>query len=213
MNPVISIALLDDHQIVIDGLKLLLNDQTDIQVVQQSTTPLELLKWLKVNTVDVVLSDILMPGQLNGIDFMRLVKQQNAQQKILVLSMSEAGKDINELIATIKVEGYIAKSAGRDELLLAIKTICNGEKYFSKHIQALHHNYLELFAETQKLQLSARELEIIQLMVKHYSNKQIAAELFISERTVETHRKNIYRKTDTKGEASLIQMVMDKKIL
>jgi len=135
------------------------------------------------------------------------------QIKILALSMSEEGGMITKMIEVAKVDGYIPKSAGQQELLTAIKEISSGGKYFSTDALQQYEAYKNIKNENQELNLTPRELEIIQCLVKHYSNKQIADTLFISERTVETHRKNIYRKTQTKGEASLIQFVKEHDIL
>ena len=127
--------------------------------------------------------------------------------------MSEEGGMITKMIEVAKVDGYIPKSAGQKELLTAIKEISSGGKYFSTDALQQYEIYKHTKNENQELNLTPRELEIIQCIIKHYSNKQIADTLFISERTVETHRKNIYRKTQTKGEASLIQFVKEHNIL
>ncbi|MEY4875845.1 MAG: hypothetical protein RL708_994 [Bacteroidota bacterium] len=210
---IIRIAVLDDHQIIIDGLKLLLNDQMDLQVVIENKNALHLLKALMETKVDIVLTDVFMPNQMSGVDFSRLLKERKDAPKLLVLSMNEDPKIIHQLIDEIKVDGYISKEAGKEEVIEAIHKIYNGGNYYSKIIKKIHLQYLDTFAETQKLHLTKRELELLKCIVKHYSNKDIARELDISERTVETHRKNIYRKTDTHGEAHLIQFIKEKNIL
>lgn len=210
---IIHLAILDDHQIVIDGLKLLLHTNPELSIDAEANSAEEMLEQLKTKAIDVILTDITMPHGMNGFDFSLRIKQLKPQVKILALSMSEEGAMITKMIEVAKVDGYISKSAGQQELLTAIKEIASGKKYFS--VDAMHQ--YEIFKHTknenQELNLTPRELEIIQCIIKHYSNKQIADTLFISERTVETHRKNIYRKTHTKGEASLIQFVREHNIL
>lgn len=212
-NPVIHLAILDDHQIVIDGLKLLLQADPGLSIDAEATSAEEMLKQLTIKKIDVVLTDITMPHGMNGYEFSLKVKQGFPHIKILALSMSEEGGMITKMIEVAKVDGYIPKSAGHLELLTAIKTIFSGNKYFSSDALQQYEIYKHIKIENQYLHLTTRELEIIQCITRHYSNKQIADSLFISERTVETHRKNIYRKTQTKGEASLIQFVQDHNIL
>jgi two-component system nitrate/nitrite response regulator NarL len=212
-EPVIHLAILDDHQIVIDGLKLLLQANPELQITAEANSAEEMLELLKAKKIDVILTDITMPHGMSGYEFSFRVKQEMPKIKILALSMSEEGGMITKMIEVAKVDGYIPKSAGQQELLTAIKEISSGGKYFSTDALQQYEIYKHTKNENQELNLTPRELEIIQCIIKHYSNKQIADTLFISERTVETHRKNIYRKTQTKGEASLIQFVKEHSIL
>lgn len=209
----IHLAILDDHQIVIDGLKLLLQADPELSIDAEANSAEEMLEQLKTKKVDVILTDITMPHGMNGYEFSFRVKQEMPQIKILALSMSEEGGMITKMIEVAKVDGYIPKSAGQQELLKAIKEISSGRKYFSTDALQQYEVYKHIKTENLELNLTPRELEIIQCIIKHYSNKQIADTLFISERTVETHRKNIYRKTQTKGEASLIEFVKEHNIL
>jgi two-component system, NarL family, nitrate/nitrite response regulator NarL len=212
-KPLIHLAILDDHQIVIDGLKLLLQANPELNIAAEANSAEEMLEQLKTKKIDVILTDITMPHGMNGYDFSLKIKQEMPQVKILALSMSEEGGMISKMIEVAKVDGYIPKSAGQKELLTAIKEISSGRKYFSTDALQQYEVYKNIKNENQELNLTPRELEIIQCIIKYYSNKQIADTLFISERTVETHRKNIYRKTQTKGEASLIQFVKEHNIL
>ncbi|HRH49645.1 MAG TPA: response regulator transcription factor [Panacibacter sp.] len=212
-HAVIHLAILDDHQIVIDGLKLLLQDHSKFEIIAEANSAEEMLQQLRQIKVDVLLTDITMPHGISGYDLSLLLKEEIPQLKILALSMSEEGGMITKMIEQAQVDGYIPKAAGQKELLTAIEKIAAGEKYFAKDILLQYELYKAIRSENKIMNLTARELEIIKCILKHYSNKQIADELFISERTVETHRKNIYRKTETKGEASLIRFVTDHKII
>lgn len=210
---VIHLAILDDHQIVIDGLKLLLQHHKNFRVIAEANSAQEMLALLPQKKVDVLLSDITMPGGMNGFDLALRIKKEMPHIRILALSMSEEGGMITKMIEQAKADGYIPKAAGQKELFTAIETIAGGGTYFAADILKQYEIYKTLQNENEEFNLTAREIEIINCLIKHYSNKQIADELFISERTVETHRKNIYRKTGTKGEASLIQFVKEHKII
>jgi DNA-binding NarL/FixJ family response regulator len=133
--------------------------------------------------------------------------------RVLALSMSEEGSMIAKMIEEANIDGFVSKAAGQKELFAAIDKIAAGEKYFANDILQQYDLYKTIRNENEELRLTARELQVIECILKHYSNKQIAEELFISERTVETHRKNIYRKTSTRGEASLIQFVKSHNLV
>ena len=127
--------------------------------------------------------------------------------------MSEEGGLITKMIEEAKIDGYIPKASGKQELINAITSIVNGINYFSEEVQEQYEIYKKIKTENEVLNLTNRELQIIECMIQHLSNKDIANKLFISERTVETHRKNIYRKTNTKGVATLVQFVKTHKLL
>jgi two-component system, NarL family, nitrate/nitrite response regulator NarL len=213
MNTILQLAILDDHQIVIDGLKLLLKDYKGFLVVAEANSAEQILIQLTAKKVDVLLTDITMPTGMSGYDLSLKIRKELPHIKILALSMSEDGAMINKMIDEAKVDGYIPKSAGQKELLTAIETIAAGGKYFSPVILKQYEVFQKIKGDNKLLHLTSRELEVIGCISRYYSNKQIANELFISERTVETHRKNIYRKTNTKGEASLIEFIKEHNIL
>lgn len=209
----IRLAILDDHQIVIDGLKLLLQNNPSFTIIAESNSAEEMLQLLHYNAPDILLTDITMPHGMSGFELSVTVKKEMPHIKILALSMNEDGAIITKMIEQANIDGYIPKATGQKELLTAIEKIVAGEKYFAADVLQQYELYKSIRNENDELNLTARELQIIECILKHYSNKQIADELFISERTVETHRKNIYRKTNTKGEASLIQFVKEHKLL
>ena len=208
-SPHICIAILDDHQIVIDGLKLLLNDHEGIEIVVEANTATDILSQINNKHIDILLTDITMPSSaMDGYELSMKIRREFPDMKILALSMNESGAIISKMIDDAVVNGYISKAGGKDELIHAIETIAKGEYFFSDSVMQQYEAYKKIMEGIEVFHLTARELQIISCIMKHYSNKQIANELFISERTVETHRKNIYRKTNTKGEASLIQFIM-----
>lgn len=198
---------------MIDGLKLLLQDNTKFNIATEANTAEDMLALLSQVKIDLLLTDITMPNGMNGYDLSLTVKRKMPHIKILALSMSEEGATIARMIEDAKIDGYIPKASGQKELLTAIETIVSGGTYFSKPVLQQYEIFKKIRNDNQDLNVTARELQIIECIIKHYSNKKIADELFISERTVETHRKNIYRKTNTKGEASLIQFIIEHNLI
>jgi len=190
-----------------------LQDNTKFNIAAEANTAEDMLTLLEKTKVDALLTDITMPQGINGYDLSLIVKNKMPHIKILVLSMSEDGAMITKMIEEAKIDGYIPKAAGQKELLTAIETIVAGDNYFSAPVLQQYEIFKKIRTNNTELNLTARELQIIECIIKHYRNKQIADELFISERTVETHRKNIYRKTNTKNESSLIQFVKDHKLI
>ncbi len=208
----IKLAIVDDHQIVIDGLKSLLDGHTEFEVAIESTHPENMRYLLAENEIDILLTDIMMPI-INGAELAKMVKTNFPAIKILALSMSGQGDMINKMIEDSDIVGYVLKNIGQQELIMALKKIANGGVYFSQEVLAEMIKASERKIKDDEVHLTLREIEIIQLIEKENSNKQIAQQLFISERTVETHRKNIFRKTNTNGLIGLIKYAYEHKII
>ncbi len=208
----IMLALVDDHQIVIDGLMSLLKGHDKFGFAFATTHSSEVVEKLGRHSVDILLTDVMMP-QLQGNELARQVKQKFPRIKILALSMSGQGDLVNEMIEQADISGYVLKNIGKQELLKALEKIAGGGIYFSEEV--IHE--LQLTSERRKQKeeahLTDRETEIIRLIEKEYNNKQIAEELFISERTVETHRKNIFRKTNTGSVIGLVKYAYEHKLI
>ncbi len=209
----VKLALLDDHKIILDGLKLMLEHEGDLEIVHISTTAKKMHQLLIAQKVDILITDIGMPGEMNGYDLCITLRKEMPQIKLLALSMSEESSMIKKMIDDAGIDGYIIKSAGQEELCMAIRDIYNGKTYFGKDILYKYKQYTKQLEENSIYHLTPRELEIIKCILQYYSNRQIADQLHISESTVESHRKNIYRKTGTKGEAALVKFIQEKGIL
>lgn len=197
---------------MIDGLKLLLRERPNYRILAEANAAEQILEKMRMETPDVLLTDIMMPG-LGGFELALQVKLEFPGVKILALSMNEDGAMIARMIDEAKIDGFIPKASGQQELISAIEQLKKGGTYFSAGIMQQYESYVIMKTENKVLNLTNREMDIIECILQHYSNKQIAGKLFISERTVETHRKNIYRKTNTKGEASLIKFVKEHKLI
>ena len=211
-NQKIRLALVDDHQIVIDGLLSLLKGHEQFEFSFATTDPNEVLPFLEKHDIDILLTDVMMP-RLQGNDLAKQVRQQHPAIKILALSMSGQGDLVNEMINDADISGYVLKNIGKQELVLALEKIAGGGIYFSDEVIEELQRSGQRRKENEKAHLTAREIEIIRLIEKEYNNKQISEALFISERTVETHRKNIFRKTNTNSVIGLVKYAYEHKLV
>jgi two-component system, NarL family, nitrate/nitrite response regulator NarL len=206
----ITLALVDDHQIVIDGLMSLLKGHDLFRFAFATTNSSEVLE--KISPIDILLTDVMMPV-MPGNQLAKQVKEKFPNIKILALSMSGQGDLVNEMIENANISGYVLKNIGKQELIKALEKIAGGGIYFSEEvINELQRTSLRK-KQNDEAHLTVREVEIIRLIEKEYNNKQIAETLFISERTVETHRKNIFRKTDTSSVIGLIKYAYEHKLI
>lgn len=208
----IQLALVDDHQIIIDGLVSLIKNHNTIEVVCTANSGDAMLLLLHQNSIDVLLTDVVMNG-MSGQALAKIVKQQYPNIKIIALSMSGVGEIVDEMIKDADISGYLLKQTDKAELIQAIEQVFNGGIYFQPQIIAELEKQSKLKQQTQAAHLTNREIEIIKLLEKDLSNKQIAEQLFISIRTVETHRKNILAKTNTNNILSLIKWAYEHKVI
>lgn len=208
----ITLALVDDHQIVIDGLTSLLKGHERFQFAFATTDSSEVVEKLATNSIDVLLTDVMMP-KLPGNKLARQVKEKYPEVKILALSMSGQGDLVNEMIEEADIAGYVLKNIGKQELVTALEKIAGGGIYFSEEVIDELQRNSQRKKQKEEAHLTAREIEIIRLIEKEYNNKLIAETLFISERTVETHRKNIFRKTNTNSVIGLVKYAYEHKLI
>lgn len=206
------LALVDDHQIVIDGLMSLLKGHETFEFAFATTDPTEVVDLLQQHKVDILLTDVMMQ-KMHGAQLAKAVRENFPAIKILAISMSGEGDMVNAMINESDISGYVIKNIGKQELITALETIATGNIYFSKDvIQALQRSSNRK-KQNEEAHLTEREREIIVLIEKEYNNRQIAETLFISERTVETHRKNIFRKTNTSSVIGLVKYAYEHKLV
>lgn len=211
----IKILLADDHKIVRDGIKLMLESQTGIDVIAEANNGKEALDILGDTDVDLVIMDINMP-EMDGITATKEIKNINNSIKVLALTMSNDDLHIRQMIQA-GASGYIMKSAGRSELKKAILTLMKGEHYFSD--EATHSIMMDLVkgkgkaSSTDLVHITDRELEILELIIKEYTNQEIAEKLFISSRTVDAHRRNLLQKTGSRNTAGLVKYAFQHNII
>lgn len=200
---------------MLDGLLSILRSAPDVQVTAAVKNGKEALRVLEENVVDVVLTDISMPV-MNGYELAKEIRARFPGVKVIALSMFGDSVHIQEMLDA-GVKGYIYKNASNEELLSALRKVQDGGVYYSEEIAAemmrtLHRDHAQK-QELERVSLTEREVEIMKLVAQEYSNAKIAEALYISERTVETHRKNIYKKTGTNTIVGLIKWAYSNGVL
>ncbi len=206
MDDPIRLLLVDDHKIFVEGVANILGTVESVKVEGCAHSGAEALSFLANSEADIVITDIEMRG-MSGIDLAKSIKETYPDIRVIALSMYDKGEIIHNLIAT-GAEGYLLKDIEKHELVEAIEQVYAGGYYYSGSIASLMMKNM-----SSKDLLTRREKEIIKLVVDEYGNKQIADKLFISEHTVEAHRKNIFRKTNSKNVIGLIKYAYENKLV
>ncbi|HZV69039.1 MAG TPA: response regulator transcription factor [Saprospiraceae bacterium] len=207
----INLCITDDHQMVLEGLQLLLQDQREIHVVKICRSAKDLLEYLSREAPDVILLDINMP-EMNGIEACKTIKKEHPAIKVIALSMiTEA--NLIKLMLKNGAEGYLHKNAGREEIVDAVVDVYHGKKYLSSEVSELLMQISDKdpikSTESPFPKLSRRESEILQLIVDEKTTHEIAGSLFIGFGTVETHRRNIMIKLGSKNTAGLVRTAIE----
>ncbi|MBA7570168.1 Transcriptional regulatory protein DegU [subsurface metagenome] len=195
----IQVAIADDHQLFRNGLKFIIENEDDMEVVIEASNGRQFLDFLKNLKPEVVLMDINMP-EMDGVETTRKALEVFPDLYVLVLSMYGEIEYYNTMI-DIGVKGFILKDIDNNELADAIRKVHSGGNYFS---QELLLKLIKNKPEEGGIDLTRREKEVLELICKGYSNQQISEELFISQRTVERHRSSLLFKTDSKNSISLV---------
>lgn len=204
-----KVFLVDDHAIMLDGLISLLQTDTEMKVVGSAGTVEGAMDFLKMNHIDILVTDYNLPDD-DGLSLVRKVKRLWPEIKILVLSMHSESHLVKEILKE-GINGYVLKKDSKEELINALYAVKKGDLYVSNEINKMLVRNLHQ-PDEQKL-LTEREREILKLIAKEFTNKMIAEALFISERTVETHRKNIFRKTKTSSLVGLIKFAYANNLI
>ena len=208
-NKTIKVVLTDDHKIVREGIKLLIEKDSEIEVVAMASNGIELLSLLETIPADLVLLDICMP-QMDGCEAAKQIRSRFPNIKVLALTMLEEEEQIRKLIEA-GAAGYIVKKTSLLELKAAIKLVASGSKFMGTDLfkklqqQPAKKTDTSITPLENIAMLSKREIEVLQLVAEGYTNQEIADKLFTSKRTIETHRQNSIKKTNTRNTASLIK--------
>jgi len=201
----IKLLIVDDHLLVIDGIKLMLENEEDITLIGQAINGKQAVDFVSTNEVDVVLLDLNMPV-MNGIDACKQIKKDKTNCKIVILSMISEIKMIQNLMK-YGANGYILKNSGKDEVINAIKEVHEGKNHFDKKVMDLMlypNSQKKVKHENLHASLSRRETEILKLIVEEFTTAEIAAKLFIGFGTVESHRRNMMSKLGVRNTAGLV---------
>lgn len=208
-EPLIKIALTDDHQMVLEGLQKVLEPAADIEVTGAYRCAKDLFTGLKKVVPDVLLLDVQLPD-MTGLEVAKIIRQEYLDMKILVLSGIESHYYIMDLIKQ-GCNGYLLKSTTDNRLLLeGVRSVYNGELFLDPSMKqtVLQEMLRAKRRKNASPKLTEREKEVLQLIIKEYGNQEIADKLFISLRTVENHRYNLLQKLDVKNTVGLVKAAM-----
>ncbi len=200
----IKLQLVDDHEIFLEGLISLLDEEW-IEISGTSQNGKKAIELLENDPPDMLLTDLSMP-EMDGIELVRKVKQTHPEVKILVLTMHNDKPTISEIIMA-EAEGYVLKNSSKKELLKAIQRISAGGTYYSNEVMEVILRRMQKTIKRQEVEiiLTERERQVLHLIGEEKSSEEIASELSISRRTVETHRKHLLRKTNNKTVVGLLK--------
>lgn len=209
----ITIAMAEDHQMLIDGVKSFFEYDEDINIIGTVNNGEDLVKLVTLKQPILVITDIRMPI-MDGIQATKLIKTKLPHIKVLALTMFDQPDAIKQMLDA-GASGYLLKNSGIKMLSKAIVTVANGNTFFDPNVAFNFMNdYINenvTIGKSEKLVLSNREKEILQLIANGNTSKEIAEELFIAKTTVDTHRKNMIRKLNLKGGNELVKYAIDKK--
>lgn len=214
MAEVVQVIIVDDHKLVTDCISLFLKGANDIEVIGVVHSGKDALTMLKKLTPEVILLDISMP-EMSGIELTEAIKKKYPDIKILILSMHSDYNNISDAIDA-GADGYVPKDVSSEELVEAIATVSKGKNYFHSTISdEIVKNYATKRQSTNSIlpQLTKRELEVLQLFAEGYNNSEIAEKLFLSVRTIESHKNHILQKTNMKNSVELIKFAIKNKII
>jgi DNA-binding NarL/FixJ family response regulator len=211
-NKNIRILIADDHQMFIDGLKALLKREKNFQIIGEVSSGGQAIEFIGKTQPDLLITDISMPG-MSGVELTRWVKQNYPDIKVLVLTMYNDREIVNEILMS-EAEGYILKNTGKHELISAINRINDNSTYYSTEVLNIMMTRLKKQKTIEKntALLTPREIEIVKLIMEELSSEEIADKLFISKRTVDTHRKNIIAKTNTRTIVGLLKFAIENNL-
>ena len=203
----IKVAIVDDHKMFRDGVTAILNDNKDVTVIWSAANTQETLAAIEKEVPDVILMDITL-GEESGITLTKVLLEDNSNLKILAISMHQEDTYIVKILE-LGAKGYLLKDSGGEEMLNAINTVHNGGTYYSNHVSQVLIGHITKGTtpkdKSKAIPLTKREQEILTLIAQEYSNPEIAKELFISIRTVDTHRRNLLDKLQAKNTAGLVK--------
>ena len=201
------ILIADDHQVIIDGLKLLLSHEENFEIVGEAIDGNQVMTLLTKVQVDVILLDINMPN-LDGIEATKMIRAKYPHVKILVLTMYNRSEFIKNLIEA-GASGYVLKNIGRADLIDAIKKVSRGEDYFSAEVTKTIMSSLKAGGGKGTGLLTDREKDVLRLVADGCTTVEIAEKLFIATNTVDTHRKNLLSKLQQKNTAELVRYAVE----
>ncbi len=204
----IKLILADDHKLFREGLRSILEDASDIQIIDEVANGIALIRSLREHKPDVIILDISMPD-ISGIEASRLILKEYPCMKILILSMHREESFIRSAIEAGAM-GYLPKETDHNELIEAIRIIHEGGNYYNKDIS---NKLINSYLNKEKQSLTPRETEIVGLVCEGITNKEIADKLSISVRTVDCHKNNILQKLDLRSTVDLVKYAIKHQLI
>jgi len=217
LTKMIKILVADDHAMFVDGIESILRGEKDISVEGRCFDGPSVITFLENNEVDIILLDVNLPG-MNGIEVSKIVNEKYNKTKILAISMFNEESYVTEILNN-GAKGYILKNTGREELLKAINVVNDGQSYFSKDVtQTIMKGLMNRRKASSKMdynlpKISRREREVLQLIVKEFTTQEIAKQLYISLKTVESHRSSLLAKLNARNSAGLVRIAMENDLI
>lgn len=204
------IYLVDDHQMILDGIKAMFRDDHTLEFVGESTDGLQAQKVIeqRAKEIDLVITDVNIPG-ISGVELCAYIKQTFPHIRVLIISMYQNNAVITEALMA-DADGYLLKTGGQTEFDQAIKRVMDGASYYSEAIYPIIWKEYQKEREKEQFlqQLTSRELEVLQLIIKEYTSTEIADALCISKKTVDNHRQNLLSKTQSKSTIGLVKFAL-----
>lgn len=213
----INVLIVDDHQLIIDGLQNLLAGEPSINVVDGANSGVEALEMITKRNINVILADVNMPG-MSGIELTKRIRESFPSVGVIGLTMNNDSSVINQMISA-GAAGYVLKSSHINEICDAIRTVASGKSYLSQDVQTILMKQISKKdsgisgTKNNTTKLSVRETQILNLVASDLTDEEIAGKLMIGKRTVEAHRRNIYTKTRTKSVIGLIQYAINNNLI
>ena len=215
MSDVVRILLADDHAIVREGIRLILESQPDLTVIGEAATGREAITLVATHNPDVVLMDLTMPD-LGGMEATIAIKRDHPEVQVLVLTMHDSQEQFFRLLQ-VGASGYVLKGGGKSELLSAIRAVAQGGVYLdptlAKRLVRDHLRRIEAGEQPAQGKLTEREQEVLRLLARGHTSREIAETLFLSPNTVERHRANIMSKLGLHRRADLITYAIRKGLI
>lgn len=209
----LKVLLAEDHNIVRNGIRMLLETDTSINVVGEATNGREVLEYIaKGNPVHVVLADINMP-ELDGISLLKELRVVSPETRVVILSMHDNEKYVSQAFLE-GAAGYLLKNVSADELIFSLKHVSTGGKYLCSELsirmldKLVHNGHHSFVQSDANIDFSMREIEVLHLIAEGLTNSEMSDKLFISKRTIEGHRQSLIEKTGSRNTAALIRFAV-----
>jgi DNA-binding NarL/FixJ family response regulator len=216
-NQIMKVLVADDHAMFADGIQLILESEKDLEIVGKCYDGKSVINFISNHKIDIILLDVNLPD-INGVEVCKEILKIQPDLKVIAITMFNEESFIEEILNN-GAKGYILKNTGRDELLKAIRTVAKGESYFSKEVtESIMKSLMNKRKAGSKTvnelpKISRREKEVLKLIIEEFTTQEIADTLYISLKTVESHRASLLSKLNARNTAGLVRIALENKLL